>query len=169
MTSLSFPYVHVDRGSLHVVEHHDDLFFRKKNTTIIPACQYCISTDVKILLNVVVNCLCQSTMFSLCWLRKGLCCVTLELIGSTFSICFLHWCWVSTAALLMSQGGQGLAWVARPTYTLFPGLAPCFPGPGTFPIVCQAQYRPYFQINFSDYSCILMFGTFYYSDVAKFL
>jgi hypothetical protein len=34
----------------------------------------------------------------------------LEWVESTFSTCFLHCCWVSTAALLRRQDWNGLAW-----------------------------------------------------------
>ncbi len=36
----------------------------------------------------------------------------LEWVGSTISTCFLYCCLVSTAVLLGSQAGQGLAWLA---------------------------------------------------------
>ncbi len=91
-------------------------------------------TKVKVvLLNVVINCLCKCTKFSHCWpLDSSVTC--LREVGSTFSTCFLYCCRVSSAALLRTQGGQGLAWVNHPpTHTLFPGRVLCISGSRHFP------------------------------------
>ncbi len=65
-------------------------------------------------------------------------CVTSRISRSSLSACFLHCCWVSTAAFMGSQAGLGLAWVTAPTHT-FPRLVFCIPGfrSGYPPMICR--------------------------------
>jgi hypothetical protein len=63
-TSLSF----IDRGLMHVVEHHDDLLSWKKYNNYTHTLTLFKYKCVGCYLNVVINCSCKNTMLSLCWL-----------------------------------------------------------------------------------------------------
>jgi hypothetical protein len=58
--------VSADRGSMHVVEHHDDVFSWKKYNDYLYVNNVCqVKNEIKE--NVVLNNTCISIMFSLCW------------------------------------------------------------------------------------------------------
>jgi hypothetical protein len=114
-----------------------------RNTTITHAHHHCTSTKC-------IGCYfergnklsCKSTVFSLCWPWDSVV-SHLKWVGDTFSTHFLHSCWsmwVSTAALLKTQGQQRLVWVAHLSCThYFLNQFPVFRNAGTFPMFCQAQ------------------------------
>jgi hypothetical protein len=101
MSVMSF--MHIDRGSMHVEEHHDDLFSWKKynNCTHMLALHKCRCKGVAKCGNIL-----EYNVLIL--LAAELCCVTSRMSReSPFSTCFLRCCRVSNAALLGAKGWPG--------------------------------------------------------------
>jgi hypothetical protein len=92
-TTTSFAFV--DKWSTHVVEHHNDLFSWKKDNNYTHMsilheyrCKDIFKCGSELLMQkyTVLNLLAADSAMS-----------HLEWVGSTFSTCFLHCYWVSTA------------------------------------------------------------------------
>ncbi len=93
----------VDRGSKHVVEHHDDFFSWKQcnNYTFVHYI-YTLYVDMT-----YMNSQCMHTMFSLCWPLTLL--SRLEWVGSPPCSCYLHCHFVSSAVFFsIRQPGSGM-------------------------------------------------------------